>query len=63
GEVSTRHDDGLPGRQTIAQANPADLNPVQALDVPAECRIGGRIKPVNTDPCPHCNGTGRRPAE
>ncbi|MET8389877.1 hypothetical protein ABZV14_43535, partial [Streptosporangium canum] len=30
-EVSTRHGDGLSGRRTTAQANPSDLNPVQAL--------------------------------
>jgi hypothetical protein len=30
-------------------------------EVPPGCRIGGRVEPVNTDPCPHCNGTGRKP--
>jgi hypothetical protein len=32
-------------------------------EIPPECRIGGRIEPVNTDPCPHCNGTGRKTKE
>ncbi|MFF3445440.1 tetratricopeptide repeat protein, partial [Streptosporangium sp. NPDC002721] len=31
GEVSTRHGDGLPARQSTAHTNPSDLNPVQAL--------------------------------
>lgn len=30
-EVSTRHGDGLPASELKAQANPSDLNSVQAL--------------------------------
>lgn len=33
------------------------------VDLGPRSRIGGRLAPPDTDPCPNCRGTGRVPKE
>ncbi|MFE3495294.1 hypothetical protein ACFXOS_19845 [Streptomyces sp. NPDC059175] len=44
-------------RRLAIEARAADV------DLGPYSRIGGRVDPQDTDPCPHCHGSGRIPKE
>lgn len=44
-------------RRLAMEARAADV------DLGPRSRVGGRLAPQDTDPCPHCHGSGRVPKE